>query len=168
MCVYVLIHSMTFSDLRQDLISVQNKLHCSIWAKTLQLIGPRQELEVGCVATQREKSSTKTTHMQGCARQMQRPRAVQTAATVDKVNVDKHIHIWPVNATKWAPCQTKARRQIVYTNGGRKSAQQGPNGRLALEWGHLRSWRVVVVMWSWQAADAEGGCVGGSAPANWW
>lgn len=83
-------------------------------------------------------------------------------------NVDKHTHIWPANITKRALCQTMARQQIVYTNGGRKSAQQGPNGRLALEWGHLWSWRVVVVRWSWQAVDAEGGCVGGTAPASWW
>lgn len=62
-----------------------------------------------------------------------------------------------------------ARRRIVYTSGGRKKApSKDPMGRLALEWGHLWSWRVVVVMCSWQAVDAEGGCVGGSGPANWW
>lgn len=68
------------------------------------------------------KSRTRATHRQSCAPEIQRPRAVQTAAAVGPRpdNVDKHTHIWPVNMTKGALCQTMVRRQIVYTNGGRK------------------------------------------------
>lgn len=61
-----------------------------------------------------------------------------------------------------------ARLQTVYTDEERESTQRGPNGTLELEQGHLWSWHVVVVMWTWQALDAEGGCGGGSAPANSW
>lgn len=48
-----------------------------------------------------------------------------------------------------------ARLQTVYTDEERESTQRGPNGTLELEQGHLWSWHVVVVMWTWQA-----GCKG--------
>lgn len=46
-----------FYATRPDLIFIQSKL--AVRAKTLQLIGPRQELEVGCVAIHRKKKEKK-------------------------------------------------------------------------------------------------------------
>lgn len=45
--------------MRPDLMSIQSKLHGGIRAKTLQLIDPRQELEVGCVAIHRKRRKKK-------------------------------------------------------------------------------------------------------------
>lgn len=81
------------------------------------------------------------------------------------VNVHKHTHVWPVNKTQMSSVPDDG--QNVYTNGWRErereSTQQGPDGRLALERGHSRSCRVVVVMWTWHAVDAEGGYAAGVA-----